>query len=56
MARYEVLIYGVVPQRIEVDAPSRAEAEKLALEDILERLQLCSQQVGEEKCRELSQA
>lgn len=53
MAQYEVLIYGNVPQRIEVDAANGAEAIDKALEEVFERLELCAQQVGEEKCREL---
>jgi hypothetical protein len=53
MAQYEVLIYGAVPQRIEVDAANGAEAVDKALEEIFERLELCAQQVGEEKCKPL---
>jgi hypothetical protein len=49
--KYEVLIYGEVPQRIEVDAQSGAEATDMALEMIFERLNICAQKVGEEKCR-----
>jgi hypothetical protein len=48
--KYEVLIYGEVPQRLEVDAANGAEAIDRALEEIFERLELCAQKVGEEKC------
>lgn len=51
LKKYEVLIYGEVPQRLEVDAANGAEAVDKALEEIFERLELCPQQVGEEKCR-----